>query len=228
MREPARRANHKRRSPARPALPSGVRSLTAPRADEAPKGPLRRMSFASQGDPRPPKRLRSFAMEEARAPAPSTFLFASRQRGPPPAAWGWQPPLIDLDFQNLPPLPAIRSEALAQQAVTSKQWLGSVAGRPDHFTYDDELASYRRLEYLGDAVLYPALAKQLFRLFPNAGSGVLSVSRTRSNKLRRTLLISTLFLPLDASRRAPWQLDAVPPRLGVRARPAPPRAQEPG
>lgn len=184
------------------------------------------MSSASQGDPRPPKRSRLPDRDEARAPVPPTFFFASRQRGPPPAACAWPPPLFDLDYQNLPPLPAIRTEALAQQAVTSKQWLGSVAGRPHRFTYDDELASYRRLEYLGDAVLYPALAKQLFRLFPNAGSGVLSVSQTPSNTLRRTLLIATLSMPQDASKRASRQLDAVSPRLGVRARPAPPRARE--
>ena len=78
----------------------------------------------------------------------------------------------------------LRCRRFERRPTLGQQWVGSVAGRPHRFTYDDELASYRRLEYLGDSVRYPALAKQLFRLFPNAGSGVLSV-RARQRFAKR-------------------------------------------
>ena len=98
-------------------------------------------------------------------------------RAPPPPAWAWSPALFEFDPTRLPPLPAIRHPDLARQAVTSKNYLGLLAGRHSHFNQDDEIRSYRRLEWLGDAALYPGFAKILFRLFPSANSGVLTVRR---------------------------------------------------
>ncbi|KWU46787.1 ribonuclease III [Rhodotorula sp. JG-1b] len=98
-------------------------------------------------------------------------------RAPPPPAWAWSPALFEFDPTRLPPLPAIRHPDLARQAVTRKNYLGLLAGRHSHFNQDDEIRSYRRLEWLGDAALYPGFAKILFRLFPSANSGVLTTLR---------------------------------------------------
>ena len=69
----------------------------------------------------------------------------------------------------------IRDAALAERAVTTKNYHGFMAGRPMQSSYADEIGCYRRFEWLGDAALHPAYAKHLYRLFPEAGSGVLSV-----------------------------------------------------
>lgn len=128
-------------------------------------------------------------------PLSSAGLPPARTRGPPPSDWSWSPAAFPLDFTSLPPLPTIRSAALAAQAVTTKNYHGDLAGRPKRFTYDDEIGSYRRLEWLGDAALHPAYAKHLFRLFPEAGSGALSVSsavRARHADIRLTRRTQTI------------------------------------
>ncbi|GAA6005451.1 hypothetical protein JCM10207_002986 [Rhodosporidiobolus poonsookiae] len=51
-------------------------------------------------------------------------------------------------------------------------------GRTSNFQYDDEIGSYRRLEWLGDSALHDAYARRLFRLIPDVGSGVLTKLRS--------------------------------------------------
>lgn len=105
--------------------------------------------------------------------ARAAFIHPARQRGPPPSAWKWEPAHISLEWTDLPPLPVIRdgrARCHDQELPRAHGWL-----RPKQFSYADEIGCYRRLEWLGDAALHPAYAKHLYRLFPEAGSGVLSV-----------------------------------------------------
>ncbi|KWU46461.1 hypothetical protein RHOSPDRAFT_31917 [Rhodotorula sp. JG-1b] len=69
-----------------------------------------------------------------------------RLREPPPASW-----------------------KLARPRTTSARSGASVG-----FTYEDEVGSYRRLEWLGDSVLHSIYGTRLFKLFPKVGSGFLS------------------------------------------------------
>jgi hypothetical protein len=93
-----------------------------------------------------------------------------------PSHLKWTSPPIPINYEDLPPLPAIHDDRLAQQARTSKDYLISTKGLSKHDTYDHEIASYRPLEWLGDGKLHQAYSEGLSRLLPDSGSGVLSVS----------------------------------------------------
>ncbi|GAA5885295.1 hypothetical protein JCM6882_009557 [Rhodosporidiobolus microsporus] len=98
-------------------------------------------------------------------------------RAPPSADLDWAPSHFPINTTRLPPLPSIRSPSLAVQARTTKDYVGMKAGRLSNYNYDDEVGSYRRLEWMGDSKLHDLYAKRLFRRLPEVGSGVLSSLR---------------------------------------------------
>ncbi|GAA5984881.1 hypothetical protein JCM10908_002434 [Rhodotorula pacifica] len=147
------------------------------------------------------------------SPGPSLAGESARIRGPPPASWKWAPPHFQLDFDALPPLPSVRDGNLARQARTTKNYLGALGGRLSHFSYEDELGSYRRLEWLGDTVLHRCYALRLFHLFPEAGSGLLSIlqgelaaNNTHAHLAWAYSLDLTMLEPPDPSKpKAAWR-----------------------
>lgn len=105
------------------------------------------------------------------------------RRALPPARLNWDPPQLPFETLGLPPLPAVNDAELARQACTTKQHVAAAAGRAGNLRREDELSSYHRLEYVGDAVLSDLYARTLYRQFPRADSALLSVSDSTSKIL---------------------------------------------
>ncbi|GEM08830.1 hypothetical protein Rt10032_c06g2847 [Rhodotorula toruloides] len=102
-----------------------------------------------------------------------TLIHPLTRRDPPPSAWNWDPPQIELCAARLPPLPAVRDPDLAFQARASKPHFVALVGHnEDHFA--DEVRSYRRLEWLGDGCLHGVMTAELFDRFPGSNSGTLT------------------------------------------------------
>ncbi|BGP00576.1 RNase III domain-containing protein [Rhodotorula toruloides] len=95
-----------------------------------------------------------------------------------PARLEWAPSDWAFDATKLPPLPAIRDPALAEQARMSKDYAGWRDGRQSNYSRADEIASYRRLEWLGDSQLSALVSSELFMRYPDMGSAVLSKIRS--------------------------------------------------
>lgn len=141
-------------------------------------------------------------------------LEPARDRARPPALWAWSCPNLKIDFTALPPLPAIGSPELAKQALSSKDYIGTLAGRIRGFTYDDELRSYRRLEWLGDSILHPAYSTRLYSRFPEAAPHTLSV-RNSVIPRRCFKLSADACIPAEYSQRAHVQHHALAPCLDL-------------
>jgi hypothetical protein len=108
---------------------------------------------------------------------------SASKRPLPPARLNWDLPPLPLETLDLPPLPAVNDAELARQARTTAQHIPAAAGRTGNLRREDELSSYGRLEYVGDAVLHDLYARTLYRQFPRADSGLLSVSRSTAKFL---------------------------------------------
>ncbi|GAA5900437.1 hypothetical protein JCM6882_001246 [Rhodosporidiobolus microsporus] len=127
--------------------------------------------------PDPPPSSASADAVANEPPQPSFRPLQPISRDPPPPTLQWAPPHSAVQIEHLPPLPPILSPSLAQQARTTKDFIG-VDCRTTNFKYDDEIGSYRRLEWLGDSKLHDAYARRLFRLIPEVGSGILTKIRS--------------------------------------------------
>ncbi|BGP13861.1 hypothetical protein JCM10213v2_001799 [Rhodosporidiobolus nylandii] len=99
-------------------------------------------------------------------------------RSPPAIELKWASAAFPFLSSALPPLPRIQTPSLELQARTSKNFVGFKAGRVSNYNDEDELASYRRLEWLGDMRLNAIFTLELFRRFPNLLSGSLSKFRS--------------------------------------------------
>ncbi|BGP25740.1 hypothetical protein JCM10295v2_004675 [Rhodotorula toruloides] len=120
-----------------------------------------------------PRNLRSPSSCPPFSLTTSTLIHPLTRRDPPPSAWNWDPPQIELCAARLPPLPAVRDPDLAFQARASKPHFVALVGHnEDHFA--DEVRSYRRLEWLGDGCLHGVMTAELFDRFPGSNSGTLT------------------------------------------------------
>ncbi|GAA5939532.1 hypothetical protein JCM3775_004853 [Rhodotorula graminis] len=138
---------------------------------------------------------------------PPTVVILAQHRAPPPREWRWASPAFDFDLDALPPLPAIRSAAIADRARTTKAHLAAV--QPLAGKHRNEVLSNRPLEWLGDAVLNTAISEELYARFPGTTPGLLTVLRSDFIANRSLSHLSRAY-GLDG--RA---LDASPPLVAV-------------
>lgn len=111
-----------------------------------------------------------------------------------PPSPAWSPPDIPFDPADLPRLPPVADPDLGLQARTAKNHLVALRqGSSTSSSYDHEIQSYRRLEWLGDSYLHVLFSERIFRRFPNLSSGGLSVRRSHlpsSRDLREQTMLS--------------------------------------
>lgn len=101
---------------------------------------------------------------------------------PPPE---WEPPAIEIKWENLPPLPLVQDPALLAQARrhkthTLRAKFGADPDQPLHYSDAEimaaELSCYKRLETLGDSVLQYHLLDFLENKYPHFTSSAFAVS----------------------------------------------------